>query len=129
MSLTTTFPKQANIRHTICCFPFAIHAGHVSADAAEDVVDDHDAAVDEEEEDDEDEVLVEEDQMQATVCIASVLDSDFAIAEDCVLANLPAVFPHQEGGADEEADEYEEKPLSSHPDADTIIVFTTGEGW
>lgn len=49
-------------------------------------------------EDDEDEVLVEEDQMQAT-----------------------------EGGGDEEADEDEDKPLSSHPDADTTIIFTTGE--
>lgn len=51
------------------------HAGHVAAnaDSAEDVADDHDAAVDEEEEEDDDddgeeEVLVEEDQIRSTVC-------------------------------------------------------------
>lgn len=41
--------------------------------------------------------------------------------------NCCCVAP-QDGGGDEEADEYEDKALSSHPDADTTIIFTTGEG-
>lgn len=106
----------------------APHTGHVSADAAEDVVDDHDAAVDEEEDDDEDEVLVEEDQMQAMVCIASIFVSNFAKTRLCSAKSVDCV-PPQEGVGEEEADEDEDKPLSSHPDADTIIIFTTGEGW
>ena len=50
-----------------------IHAGLVSAepDSAEDTTEDADAAVDEEEDDEE--VLVEEDQIQATVCISLLM--------------------------------------------------------
>lgn len=62
------------------------HTGQASADPAEDVVDDHDAAVDEEEEDDEDEVLVEEDQIQATVGISSMFAS--VSADEDVSAKL-----------------------------------------
>lgn len=43
-------------------------------------------------------------------------------------AKTTGCVPPQEGGGDEEADEDEDKPLSSHPDADTTIIFTTGEG-
>ncbi|XP_074529154.1 translocon-associated protein subunit alpha-like [Halichoeres trimaculatus] len=50
-----------------------------------------------EEEDDEEEVLVEEDQMQPTE------------------------------GDEEDADEESDKQLTSHPDADTTIIFMTGE--
>lgn len=32
-------------------------------------------------------------------------------------------------GDDEDMDETDDKPLSSHPDADTAIIFVTGEGW
>lgn len=31
-------------------------------------------------------------------------------------------------GDNEDMDETEDKPLSSHPDADTTIIFVTGEG-
>lgn len=77
---TNQHPSHALLR------PPAPHTGHVSADTAEDVVDDHDAAVDEEEEDDEDEVVIEEDQMQATVCISSIFASSLA-SLGCVLLN------------------------------------------
>lgn len=69
LSLLLSLNKPTSLTRSVLLSPWP-HTGHVSADAAEDVVDDHDAAVDEEEEDDEDEVLVEEDQMQATVCIS-----------------------------------------------------------
>lgn len=32
-------------------------------------------------------------------------------------------------GDEEDMDETGDKPLSSHPDADTAIIFVTGEGW
>lgn len=32
-------------------------------------------------------------------------------------------------GDEEDVDETGDKPLSSHPDADTTILFVTGEGW
>lgn len=35
---------------------------------------------------------------------------------------------HQEGHEDD-SDEAADKLLASHPDADTTIIFTTGEGW
>ncbi|KAM8917814.1 translocon-associated protein subunit alpha-like [Spinachia spinachia] len=73
--------------------------GQVSADfdSAEDIADDPEAAVDEEEDEDEEEVLVEEDQMQPSE------------------------------GDEEDSDEAADKLLSSHPDADTTIIFITGE--
>ncbi|KAM9361526.1 translocon-associated protein subunit alpha-like [Symphorus nematophorus] len=76
-----------------------ISIGHVSADSnsVEELIDDADAAVDEEEEDDEEEVLVEEDQMQPTE------------------------------GDEDDTDEAADKQLTSHPDADTTIIFMTGE--
>lgn len=40
---------------------------------------------------------------------------------------MPLWFPQE--GDDEDMDETDDKPLSSHPDADTAIVFVTGEGW
>ncbi|XP_061778546.1 translocon-associated protein subunit alpha-like isoform X2 [Nerophis ophidion] len=58
---------------------------------------DPDASVDEEEEEDEEEILVEEDQVQST-----------------------------EGDGEDDA-EADDKTVTSHPDADTTIVFTTGE--
>lgn len=67
-------PKPINIPPFVTNVPLMYHAGHVAAkaDSAEDVADDHDAAVDEEEDDDDDddeeEVLVEEDQIRSTVC-------------------------------------------------------------
>lgn len=36
--------------------------------------------------------------------------------------------PHQDGDEDD-ADDAADKPLTSHPDADTTIIFMTGEGW
>lgn len=67
-SLKLTVFCSVSLILSLFCPPH--HTGHVSADPAEDIVDDHDAAVDEEEDDDEDEVLVEEDPMQATVSIS-----------------------------------------------------------
>ncbi|XP_034548103.1 translocon-associated protein subunit alpha-like [Notolabrus celidotus] len=79
-----------------------ISIGQVSAqsDSAEDVTEDTEdteAAVDEEEEDDEEDVLVEEDQMQPTE------------------------------GEEDDTDEGADKQLLSHPEADTTIIFMTGE--
>ncbi|XP_061882521.1 translocon-associated protein subunit alpha-like [Entelurus aequoreus] len=69
----------------------------VSADSDSAEDIDPDASVDEEEEEDEEGILVEEDQVQST-----------------------------EGDAEDDA-EADDKTLTSHPDADTTIVFTTGE--
>ncbi|XP_068576568.1 translocon-associated protein subunit alpha [Cebidichthys violaceus] len=76
-----------------------ISIGHVSAnsDSAEDIAEDPEAAVDEEEDEEEEEVLVEEDQMQPSE------------------------------GDEEDSDEAADKLVSSHPDADTTIIFVTGE--
>ncbi|XP_037534866.1 translocon-associated protein subunit alpha [Nematolebias whitei] len=74
-----------------------ISVGHVGADFTEDSIEDTDAAVDEDEDEDEEEMLVEEDQVQN-----SNRDED-------------------------DADEAADKLVTSHPDADTTILFTTGE--
>nr|XP_057910949.1 translocon-associated protein subunit alpha-like [Doryrhamphus excisus] len=58
---------------------------------------DADASIDEDEDDDEDEALVEEDQI------------------------------HSSEGDDEDDAEGDDKTLTSHADADTTIIFTTGE--
>ncbi|XP_061584599.1 translocon-associated protein subunit alpha-like [Cololabis saira] len=85
----------------LLAFPCGLTLIGSSADSdfAEDIVDDSDAPVDEEEDDDEDEeeVLVEEDQMQNA------------------------------GGDEDDSDEAADKLVTSHPDADTTIIFTTGE--
>ncbi|XP_029007487.1 translocon-associated protein subunit alpha-like [Betta splendens] len=85
----------------LLAFPCGLMSiGHVSADSdsAEDLAEDADAAVDEEDDDDdEEEVLVEEDQMQASE------------------------------GDEDDADEAADKLITSHPDADTTIIFMTGE--
>ncbi|CAF96840.1 unnamed protein product [Tetraodon nigroviridis] len=75
-----------------------VSVGHVAADAdSAEDVADDPEAAVDEEEDDEEDVLVEEDQMRST-------ERD-----------------------DEDTDETDEKTLSSHPDADTTIIFVTGE--
>ncbi|XP_056885514.1 translocon-associated protein subunit alpha-like isoform X1 [Takifugu flavidus] len=73
-------------------------SGHVAADAdSAEDVAEDPEAAVDEEEDDGDEMLVEEDQMRPT------------------------------DGDEEDMDETDDKPLSSHPDADTAIIFVTGE--
>ncbi|XP_049589073.1 translocon-associated protein subunit alpha [Syngnathus scovelli] len=74
-----------------------ISMGRVSANTESSEDIDPDASVDEEEEDDEEEMPVEEDQIQSS-----------------------------EGDDDDDSDG-DEKLLTSHTDADTTIVFTTGE--
>ncbi|XP_061688437.1 translocon-associated protein subunit alpha-like [Syngnathoides biaculeatus] len=75
-----------------------ISVGRVSASTDSAEDVDPDASVDEEEEDDEEEMPVEEDQIQSS-----------------------------EGDDDADDSENDEKLLTSHSDADTTIVFTTGE--
>lgn len=41
---------------------------------------------------------------------------------------MSCCVPPQEGEEDD-ADEAADKLLASHPEADTTIIFTTGEGW
>lgn len=41
---------------------------------------------------------------------------------------MPCCVPSQDGD-DDDTDEAADKPLTSHPDADTTIIFVTGEGW
>ncbi|XP_029906797.1 translocon-associated protein subunit alpha-like [Myripristis murdjan] len=74
-----------------------ISIGHVSADSDSTEDIGLDAAVDEEEEEEEDEVLVEEDQLPNS---------------------------EMDGDAD---DDSEAADITSHPDADTTIIFVTGE--
>ncbi|TWW61591.1 translocon-associated protein subunit alpha-like isoform X2 [Takifugu flavidus] len=75
-----------------------VSVGHVAADAdSAEDVAEDPEAAVDEEEDDGDEMLVEEDQMRPT------------------------------DGDEEDMDETDDKPLSSHPDADTAIIFVTGE--
>ncbi|XP_036957288.1 translocon-associated protein subunit alpha-like [Acanthopagrus latus] len=75
-----------------------ISIGHVSADSdSAEDIADDQDAAVDEEEDEEEEVLVEEDQIQ----------------------------PME--GDEEDADEAADKLLASHPEADTTIIFTTGE--
>ncbi|CAL8338477.1 unnamed protein product [Lota lota] len=74
-----------------------ISIGHVSAESESAEDIGHDATVDEEDEEEEDEVLVEEDQITN-----QEMDSD--VDEDSESADV-----------------------TSHPDADTTIVFVTGE--
>ncbi|KAK0145542.1 Translocon-associated protein subunit alpha [Merluccius polli] len=71
--------------------------GHVAAESESAEDIGHDATVDEEDEEEEDEVLVEEDQI-----------------------------PNQEMDSDVDEDS-ESADVTSHPDADTTIVFVTGE--
>lgn len=106
-----------------------IHSGQVSADtdSAEDI--DSDTPMDEEE--DEDEVLVEEDQMQTTVCIFDQTMLEWISGGDQT-ANLECYFCVNSQEGDDDADEDSEnveKSVMSHPDVDTTILFTTGEGW
>ncbi|TNM88431.1 hypothetical protein fugu_004685 [Takifugu bimaculatus] len=73
-----------------------VSVGHVAADAdSAEDVAEDPEAAVDEEEDDGDEMLVEEDQMRPT------------------------------DGDEEDMDETDDKPLSSHPDADTAIIFVT----
>ncbi|XP_070699008.1 translocon-associated protein subunit alpha-like [Pempheris klunzingeri] len=75
-----------------------ISVGQVSAESdSAEDVTEDPDAAVDEEEDDEEEVLVEEDQMQPSE------------------------------GDEDDADEGADKVLTSHPDADTTIIFTTGE--
>ncbi|XP_011612603.1 translocon-associated protein subunit alpha-like [Takifugu rubripes] len=75
-----------------------VSVGHVAADAdSAEDVAEDPEAAVDEEEDDGEEMLVEEDQMRPT------------------------------DGDEEDMDETDDKPLSSHPDADTAIIFVTGE--
>ncbi|KAG7253977.1 hypothetical protein CRUP_006561, partial [Coryphaenoides rupestris] len=74
-----------------------ISIGQVSAESESAEDIGHDATVDEEDEEEEDEVLVEEDQI-----------------------------PNQEMDSDVD-EESESADVTSHPDADTTIVFVTGE--
>lgn len=100
-------------------------AGQVYAesDSAEDTAEDADAAVDEEE--DEDEMVVEEDQMQNSVRRLWAI-----VLQNVKRWHVTRWFcvRHQDGGEDD-SDEAAEKRVTSHPDADTTIIFTTGEGW
>ncbi|XP_071766581.1 translocon-associated protein subunit alpha [Centroberyx gerrardi] len=74
-----------------------ISIGHVSADSESAEDVGPDAAVDEEEEEEEDEVLVEEDQIPSA---------------------------ETDGDLDDDAEAVD---VTSHPDADTTIIFVTGE--
>lgn len=108
---------------------FLTLSDHVSAnsDSAEDIAEDSDAAVDEEEDDEE--VLVKEDQIQTSVCtIHGTIKPQLFTCRRWSYSILSCCVPPQEGD-DEDSDEATDKLLTSHPDADTTIIFMTGEGW
>lgn len=100
---------------------------HVSADSdsAEDNAEDSEAAVDEEE--DEEEVLVEEDQIQTSV--RTINSSTKPLAAWQWSYSVLSCCVHSQEGDEEDSDEAADQLITSHPDADTTIIFMTGEGW
>lgn len=93
----------------------------------EDSVEDTDAAVDEEDED-EDEMLVEEDQVQNSVSWVSLLLWQKNRSDMIVRLEVSFFCLHHQEGDEDDAEEAADKLVTSHPDADTTILFTTGEG-